>query len=231
MFGCNGTETDDTEDIVVVDEDGDGTPAADDCDDSDPTSYPGAIDVPEDGIDQDCDGADSEVEGPEPGTEYWSFGGDATVDTTAGTYAGTTWMRDAASGESEVLEAGTVLCQYDWLTTGTVAVTPAAACDDCDFVFTLATDTVSSKTGDFCAQWYSEDWDTLDEVFVLGYNPAFDDGLGLFPALMMYDDGSYAGTDPYWYGIPAGEDDTVSFDGTAFSWSFVAGTYAFYYYE
>src|SRR5262249_26172208 len=43
----------------AVDADGDGTDYADDCDDLDPTSYPGATDTPGDGIDQDCDGADA----------------------------------------------------------------------------------------------------------------------------------------------------------------------------
>ena len=41
------------------DSDGDGwSPAEGDCDDTDPASYPGAEDIPYDGIDQDCSGID-----------------------------------------------------------------------------------------------------------------------------------------------------------------------------
>jgi hypothetical protein len=41
------------------DADGDGFPAGRDCDDADPRSYPGAREVPADGVDQDCDGIDA----------------------------------------------------------------------------------------------------------------------------------------------------------------------------
>jgi|GEM_PF-6989549 len=44
--------------IVVVDEDGDGYNHIDDCDDSNPIVYPTANEIPNNGIDEDCDGAD-----------------------------------------------------------------------------------------------------------------------------------------------------------------------------
>ena len=48
----------DTEDCVDLDEDG-WTDEDGDCDDADAAVYPGANDIPLDGIDQDCDGVDA----------------------------------------------------------------------------------------------------------------------------------------------------------------------------
>jgi hypothetical protein len=42
----------------AVDDDADGYPVGADCDDTDPSVYPGAPEIAGDGIDQDCDGSD-----------------------------------------------------------------------------------------------------------------------------------------------------------------------------
>ncbi len=44
-----------------TDTDGDGFPSPRDCNDSDGSSYPGALEIPRDGIDQDCNGVDSSI--------------------------------------------------------------------------------------------------------------------------------------------------------------------------
>ncbi len=57
----SGTTTDTGRDTGAEDpdNDGDGVPASQDCDDRDGRRHPGAVDVGGDGIDQDCDGVDA----------------------------------------------------------------------------------------------------------------------------------------------------------------------------
>jgi len=54
-----GAETDDTG-SSSSDEDGDGVDASEDCDDTNAQVYPGAVEIPGDGIDNDCDESTSD---------------------------------------------------------------------------------------------------------------------------------------------------------------------------
>jgi hypothetical protein len=80
----------------VLDEDGDGHDASEDCDDGDPAVHPGAAEVCN-GIDDDCDGlvddADSDVDGSAVTTWYTDADGDG-----YGTTASATDACDAPSG-------------------------------------------------------------------------------------------------------------------------------------
>ena len=53
------TDGDGEPDCVDLDDDGDGAADGEDCQSLDPLAYPGATDVPDDGIDQDCNGFDT----------------------------------------------------------------------------------------------------------------------------------------------------------------------------
>lgn len=75
------TDTDpvDTDTDNPNDADGDGVEAPADCDDADEYTYPGALEVPYDGKDQDCDGSDvNDVDGD--GYIGASAGGDDCLD-------------------------------------------------------------------------------------------------------------------------------------------------------
>jgi hypothetical protein len=55
------------ETVRLPDADADGVTAPQDCNDQNPAIHPGAVDVPGDGVDQDCTGADTAGPPPPPG--------------------------------------------------------------------------------------------------------------------------------------------------------------------
>lgn len=69
---------------VTVDTDADGFASPVDCDDSNPEVFPGAEDLPDDGIDQDCDGDDATEDADADGHRALWAGGDDCNDARAG---------------------------------------------------------------------------------------------------------------------------------------------------
>ncbi|MBN2800229.1 MAG: DUF4215 domain-containing protein, partial [Deltaproteobacteria bacterium] len=68
----------------AIDRDGDlVTVGGGDCDDTDPSIYPGATELPDDGIDQDCDGVDTVCDEDGDGFQAMSCGGYDCDDTDA----------------------------------------------------------------------------------------------------------------------------------------------------
>ena len=58
-FATPGSINDDCDLITIIDDDGDGYEAGEDCDDNDASINPGAVDIAGDGIDQDCADGDA----------------------------------------------------------------------------------------------------------------------------------------------------------------------------
>lgn len=71
----------------LVDEDGDGWYDYQDCDDNDDQTYPGAEEVPYDGIDQDCNGFDL-LDFDQDGFDSADYGGEDCDDDDASVYPG-----------------------------------------------------------------------------------------------------------------------------------------------
>ena len=86
------TDGDGIPDCLETDADDDGDPAATDCDDTDATVFTGAEEIPEDGIDQDCDGVDAawcfrdaDRDGFGAGEPYAELSGVCSIDTRSST--------------------------------------------------------------------------------------------------------------------------------------------------
>ena len=90
--GADGADGSDPDTGAPPDRDADGdgfTEAAGDCDDTDPTAFPGATDSAVDGVDQDCDGVDGPDEDGD-GVAAASAGGTDCDDTDGSVYPGAT---------------------------------------------------------------------------------------------------------------------------------------------
>ena len=83
----------------VVDLDEDGSYCHEDCDDGDPSIFPGAEEIAGDGIDNDCDGEDATVEGEDGGGD-----GTGPVDTASEDTGGDGGGEEGAGGPPTIVE-------------------------------------------------------------------------------------------------------------------------------
>jgi len=176
-------------DCTPPDNDTDGFDASIDCDDSDPLSYPGALEIPNDGIDQDCDGLDLLTTAPLNyiGLEHYIY-----------TYA--------------QFNSGTTNCNMDFTVSGTSSALP---CPNCDYVFdmTISMDASSIYNSGFAHCSMLSNTMVVPYAFVNNYS-----GTGE-QALLLHDGSTwqlFAINNNLNFGYNL---DMVQFDGTTFNYS------------
>jgi len=141
----NSDDCDDTDDqigiaseVYYVDADADGFGAGDpilfcsnpgagyslnndDCNDEDETIFPGAAEIPDDGIDQDCDGEDLTLLGDEFGIYMFNGTVDCnTQDLSATVYSSNITFSDYSSTSTICAAGGGIFNRSGWNTTGII---------------------------------------------------------------------------------------------------------------
>ncbi len=108
-----------------IDQDGDGFPRKQDCDDANPYVNPYADDIPYDGIDQDCDGEDlTDVDGD--GFDAKDVGGDDCEDANSLIYPGAEEVCDRRDNDCDTFVDETCESMIDPANPGGLSFTCSA---------------------------------------------------------------------------------------------------------